>query len=342
MSNLDKLNIYVPGDVLDAINKDAELFEIFKRDGRSINRNKFLSLVLLGYFDTYASEQSQLADAIATELDCKFLAKPDKNKLARRIARLSSPQIPSKQRGVNLRRLSLKPTAKTEGLIKTVLSGLDDDDTISRYFCSMLTSFYSKPSNERERIVFRDNVNLLQRACESKRQIAFTTIWDRERIYRVTPFKLAVGKDEQFNYLLCYEKASEERKALTVRLSRISHPCMLGEKVELPSEVRRHLIQMEKRGPQYAINDDEEACVRLTEEGATSYQRIYFGRPAYERIEHDENGDLYYFCCSKEQLFLYFKRFGFGEAEVIAPVSLRKRMIDFHFGALRMYGLRLP
>ena len=82
----------------------------------------------------------------------------------------------------------------------------------------------------------------------------------------------------------------------------------------------------------YSINDDEVTCVRLTDDGKKLLNQIYFGRPHYEYAE----GDLYYFKCSSDQLYLYFRRFYTG-AEVISPISLRKRIIDFHNKALSCY-----
>lgn len=106
----------------------------------------------------------------------------------------------------------------------------------------------------------------------------------------------------------------------------------------LSDEVRAHLQSMIKYGPQFAINDDVESCVRLTDTGVNSFTRIYSGRPTPNRIEKDGVDCLYFFTCSQDQLFLYFRRFGPGEAEVISPNPLRQRMIEFHRGALAAYG----
>ncbi len=60
MSDLEKINIYVPEHVGNLLDNDASMFEILKRDGWTINRNRFfvgleffhlnnLSLDYLGY-----------------------------------------------------------------------------------------------------------------------------------------------------------------------------------------------------------------------------------------------------------------------------------------------------
>ena len=336
MSDLEKLSIYVPETMIATLDRDAMLFEIFKRDGRSINRNRFLSMVLLGFHDTYSKEVSNLIETVSRELESAEIDPFDREILSRNVAQAIASPIPPDQRGLNFRRLSLKPTRETEGLIQDILDTLGGENR-SRYFYSMLTSYCSKTSNERERIVFKDNVTLLQEACTSGRLVSFNTPWNKKVIHRVIPYKLVVGQDKLLNYLLCYEETNLERKALAYRLSRINCPRLLGERKTIPETVATHLSQMERLSPQYAINNDEPACVRLTEKGAQTFLRIYNGRPPCKCIETMGRDYLYHFNCSHDQLFLYFRRFGPGEAEVLSPTALRNRLIDFHKGALDMY-----
>ena len=83
----------------------------------------------------------------------------------------------------------------------------------------------------------------------------------------------------------------------------------------------------------YAINDDEETCVRLTEIGKKNYNRIYFGRPNVERID----GDLYYFRCSRTQLEFYFRRFG-KDAVVLKPQQIKDDITEFFKEAYLTYN----
>ena len=90
--------------------------------------------------------------------------------------------------------------------------------------------------------------------------------------------------------------------------------------------------------PAYEINDDDECCVFVTEEGQKSYKMIYSQRPPYVRIIPEENGYLYYFDCSKEHVERYFRRFNPGEAVVKEPDQLRQRIISSYKLALESYG----
>ncbi len=94
---------------------------------------------------------------------------------------------------------------------------------------------------------------------------------------------------------------------------------------------------MKKYGPQYVISGKIESCIRLTEAGIKAFNEVYFGRPVVERIENDSDGTLYYFNCSINQLYLYFRRFGSDQAIVVSPQKLRKKIYEFHKSVLIAY-----
>ena len=76
----------------------------------------------------------------------------------------------------------------------------------------------------------------------------------------------------------------------------------------------------------------------LTPAGTQSFKHIYFGRPKVDRKEITPAGNYrYYFICSTEQLYRYFRRFNPGEAIIEYPTTLRDRIIDFHVKSLEGY-----
>lgn len=338
MSDLDKLSIYVPESMARSLDRDAKLFEILKRDGRHINRNRFLGLVLLGHHDTFVAERRRLAEIVGSELANTIGDDALRNEIAKNVARKISAPTPPNRRLRGCTRLSFKPTQATEGIVREAFAELGPDDTASRYFYGLLESYCSKASYERELIVHKERADLLRRACRSRETVSFVLALNRLETHRVVPYKLVEGQDGLLNYLLCYEEDNPERRALAHRLSRIERPRLTGDKGTIPSDVEHNLTMMERLGPQFAINDNIETCVRMTEKGLDTYQRIYLGRPEFAKVEVTEGGFLCRFNCSLDQLFLYFKRFGADEAEVVSPQSLRERLIAFHIGALEMYG----
>jgi len=339
VSDIEKINIYVPDQIGRTLNDDATLFEVFKRDGCSVNRNRFLSLLIVGYYNSYVSEcqtkyehlREVMERYVPNTKQLKFLAEAV-------LKNVILPDVP-KRKGKNPIRLSLKPTDETESIIIKIMSSIETDDYVSQYFCRMFISYCEKPLYERERIIFRGNYEFLVMACQAKRPITFSTIWNNKVIHEVLPYEITFGQEEMFNYLLCQEKNENSGNyvARAYRLNRITKLNYSAKMVSISEEVLKHLELMKIYGPQYPINDDEETCVKLTDFGVISFNRIYYGRPKYERIETCPNGRLLYFDCSKDQIFLYFRRFEAGAAEILYPESLRERMIKFHSAALESY-----
>lgn len=336
---MDKINVYVPENIGSMLESDASLFEVYKRDGRTINKNRFLGMLITGYYGDYVSEARSAYDRIIEAIDTKKLSVNEREHIADSILKeVILPAVPSRK-GKNPTRLSLKPTKDTEALIDRIMMDLGGDDYLSQYFCRMFMSYCNKPFSKREQIVFKDNYEVLQLACNAGKSITFKTIWNTKSIHEVVPYKIVTGPEEMFNYLLCAEvnPNTGKQEAKTYRLNRIEGIIHGRIMSSIDDTVKHYLDLMLLYGPQYMINDDEEACVRLTDSGVRNFSRIYYGRPRVERIEDRNDGHYYFFKCSKDQIFFYFRRFGYEDAEIIAPEPLRTKMIEFHSKACEMY-----
>ena len=336
---MEKINIYVPDRIGSMLENDAIMFEVYKKDGRTINKNKFLSMLIIGFYYDYVTEEKKAYDSILATIDTDTISRSDKERIAINILdNIVRPTIPSRK-GKNPSRLSLKPTKETETLINKIMIDMDKNDAISQYFCRMFMSYCEKPFSKREKIIFNENYELLQMACEMHKSITFKTIWNKNNIHEVIPYKIVTGAEEMFNYLLCSKinTLSGKQEAMSFRLNRIDKINYARSVDSIDDKVKQHLNLMIKYGPQYMINDDDESCVRLSDSGVLNFSRIYYGRPLVDRVEEKEDGHYYFFKCSKDQLFLYFRRFGYKDAEILSPQSLRTKMIEFHSMAYKMY-----
>lgn len=340
MSELEKINIYVPAEIGKQLHNDALLFEVYKKDKRTVNFNRFLSMLLRGYFDLYAEENKKTYDILLEKMSQTTLNEREKTELANRILKeVILPEIP-RQKGAKPTRLSLKPTVDTAPLICSITSGsMAGDDSISQYFCRMLMAYCKKPISEREQIVFRENYLLLQDACRKGQIINFMTIWNNQDVRHVVPYCLAIGEEEMFNYLLCEEvnpKTGKPQPA-TYRLNRITKLTRGIETKIVTDEVKKYCDRMKEFAPQYVIKNDEEICVKLSPRGELQYNRIYHGRPKYYRIVKNDNDSFYYFKCSTNQVLLYFRRFEPDSAEIISPPHIRLSMIDHYRKSIALY-----
>ena len=340
----DKINVFIPRKTAEILEKDAQSFEIFKAGSTDLNMNRFLSRILVGYYDVYTSTYKHMLDQISSVLQETSLQNTLQYSTTAELLfkKVLFPEMP-KKKGQQSKRISLKPTASTMSILLNIENNLNGD-TMSQYLCRLFTSYTLKPLNEREHIIFKSTYDFLKNACKSQQAISFTLAWDKSVVHEVLPYCIDVSREELHNYLLCQEyiPAHDRYEARTYRLNRIMHEHLSANTKPFDQDVQHHLEMMKCYGPQYPINDDEECCVRLTEEGTHLFNRIYFGRPIVDRIEKKGDVTYYYFKGSKFQLYTYFRRFDKDHAIILYPESLRMKMIESYQIALDSYKKLMP
>ncbi len=328
--NDEKFYVGVPADTYATLNRDAEQFGIYRDNSSEVNMNRFLSLLLLGYYRKYKQERNEKTIRIRETLSPWIRVQKKAGELAEQMMEeIVLPEVP-KRKGKNPERLSYKPTRETDQIITEIK---ENYPAYTQYLCRMFMSYCEKPIHERERIVFHDTAVFLKEACKGKSEIVFTTTNNPGRLHYVIPYDLVTGAEEMNNYLLCqeYNQYNQRLEPVSYRLCRIRKPDYSETSGILDKEVARYLDLMKKNGPQYVITEDTEICVKLTPGGQKSYRHIYFARPAFDRIEKLENGDaLFFFSASRDLVFRFIIRFRAGEAEIISPPDLRDR-IHQHF-----------
>lgn len=346
LNNTEKIKFYIPERTNAVIRSDAEQFEVFKSNGEEINLNRFLTLLIVGYYNGYKQEMNDNAESIRKIVSQYVKGNRQREELtAQLMEQVMQPEV-LKRKGKQSISISLKPTYDSDQIITEINQSLiGSSDYISQYLRRMLMSYCEKPIYERERLIFRENVDFLETACQSNREISFSTVANPGTIHHVIPYELTHGSEERFNYLLGQEfnKKLKQNQAVSYRLCRIQSPSFCLSSGILEDTVMTHLEQTKKYGPSYAINDDSETCVYLSERGQQSFRAIYFGRPIVDRKEKKEDGSaLYYFHSSTDQLYRYFVRFNAGEAEVLFPEQLRNNLKAFHENSMRVYKKNTP
>lgn len=338
----NKIKIYVSVKLSKILQQDAEQFEIYKPNGRDVNMNRFMRLLVMGYYESFNRERIEKDSAIKELIKPYINSSENLDIVAERLVNnIAMPQVP-KRLGKRKVIISLKITNDIKPIINDIASSLGAEDYMSQFLCRMILSYSEKPIYERERIIFRDKVLAIQEQCTHGCEISFSTQNRPDLIHKVIPYKLVYGPEEMFNYLLCQElnQYTGSFEARTYRLARISKPNMGPVTKPIDQVVRYHLEKMENIGPQYPINEDVTSVVELTEEGVTNFRKIYLGRPKkFEEQKTETPGKYrYLFNCSTDQLFFYFRRFQPEEAIVIEPASLREKIRDFHAAAMKVYG----
>ncbi len=338
--NTETIKINMPDSLARALLNDAAGFEVFKKDGETVNLNSFISSLIAGYYEKYQEELSQRLQKTKALL-ASYIRNPAL--LSQASMEVVSGDMASESpagKAANSHSIKFRPTRETDGIITEIEEKRRTaNQSLSGYFRHMLISYLQNPIYERERIIYYQNTAAIERACSRGENLVFTCRDNPGYLHTVIPYKLVHGPEELYNYLLCQEFNGSRRKktAMSYRLCRISNPRATPSEKQIDSRIKDYLVRMEKYGPQFMINDDVATCIELTADGRKSFQKIYQGRPVVDR--KDEEGSdsrlKLYFSCSQEQLFLYFRRFNPGEITVLYPQALKKRLYQFHYDHLK-------
>lgn len=340
-----KKNIFLPKKMLEELQQDADRFEAFGQGDERV-MSRFIHSLLIGYYTTYSEERRQQTESIRTILQNDIHDSLDLNdKCSILLDKLTSRAYIYDEKG-KMAKLPYKPIKATNWIIKDIEDSFDDTiSTLSHYLRTMFASYLSLPIYEREKIIFKENVDFIEKACAKGKPIRFSPATDPGNTYHAIPYKLVHSKEEMFNYLLCQAHSTtyKDDKPFTFRLCRIQNLRDDPNPRTFTPEIKTLLLKMEETAPQYPINEDVETRVHMTPRGLQTYSRIYFGRPKYIGEDILPNGDrIYHFRSSFSQLMFYFRRFQANEAVVLEPQSLVDNIKTFHEQAWKAYEAGVP
>ncbi len=326
----EKLKIYVTARIAEILLKDAEGFEFFKSDGRTVNKNALLTRLIVNYHLKFAREQEETIAFLKKKIaPVTRLAEDALDSLCCGICEKLNERVAASNGEKFDKLISLKPTKESEPLINYIEQYSLAGRTLSEYFRSMFAAYASLPQDKREEIIFKPQVDAILKAVKEKKQIFITTKNNRFRRMEISPYSIANSKEELHLYVL----ATQPRGCITVRLSRITSVVQLPAEAKFTQENIAALQKMIKYGPQFRCRDSEdEVLVKLTAAGIEKFKKIYVHRPVPVCVE----GDFYRFDCSHTQIVQYFSRFG-ADAEIIYPENVRTEIYNFHRRAANAY-----
>ena len=327
-----KSKIAVSAKLKAILDKDAESFEFFKKDGIKVNMNEFLSRLIVNYHSSYRAARRSFIDKLKKEI-LKVFRFEDKN--ASDIALKFVNETMREQfrdSGDRLdKSVSFKPTEKTKPIIGQVGAKELGDTTYSEYFRGMFESYAALPQDEREKIIFAEEYEAIVRAIENGKKLLITTKKNPFKPFVVSPYAVVSSKEELHCYMLA---TTPKGKCTPFRLSRVASAIELDESASFTDEHKEMFKRMIGNAPQYLYAADEkEAIVELTPMGEKLFKSLYMNRPKPTKVD----GNLYHFNSSYMQLKQYFCRFG-KEAMIREPAKLRHMIANFHREASDAYA----
>lgn len=322
----EKIKISLPKETLELLKKDCEDFRVIKQNGTP-NVNAFINTLIANYYEDFSAHEEHLYEDIKTALSTvpEYYRERAFYDIVKLFAKNSDYNYGKRDSST----FSFKPTKVAEKAITYIQNVILKNESISSFYRRMFVSYSQKTKNEREKIIFSENFELLQRAIKKGVKVCIALhadgIQNRLSVYSVSP-----AKDELFNYLLAYGN----KHNYTIRLASVKNVSLLSEKAEIPKENRKLFERQVACAAQYPMynTDDEPIKVKLTEKGKKLFNKIYLYRPTPVSID----GDIYTFNCSANQLLFYFERFG-ESALILSPKKLGIFMRNYYHFALKKY-----
>jgi len=327
---MEKIKIYVTERIASILEKDAEGFEFFKKDGRTINKNALITCLIVNYYQNFIERQAELTTFLKEKISSTAsVGEKELNELCFDICEKLDERSAAPNGEKFDRLVSVKPTRESEPIIDYIERYCLCGRTLSEYFRSMFSSYAALPQDKRELIVFKRQYEGILKAVKDKKKVFITTRWGRDKKIECSPYGVASSKEELHCYVLVADKSCKP-----IRLSRITSVTELAADAEFTQKQTELFEKMKTYGPQFIYGqNDGETLVELTSKGIEKFKKIYVHRPVPVKVENN----YYYFDCSRSQIIQYFVRLG-EDAKIIYPQSARDEVYNFHRRALDRYS----
>ena len=322
----DKIKISMPTDTLELLKKDCEDFKVTKSNGAP-NMNAFVNTLITNFYESFSASEENLHDDIRQAL--KAVQDRYKEKIFEEIVKIFAKRTEQTDGKKNSTTFSFKPTKVSDKATTYIENVLLSSESISSYYRRLFLAYSQKTKNEREKIIYSDNFETLQKAIKKGVKVCIC-LKSGEVMNNISVYAVAPAKDELFNYVLAYTG----KQNATIRLASIKTVSLLSQKAEIPEACRTLFDRQIACAAQYPMynTDDEPIKVQLTEKGKKLFNKIYLYRPTPTSID----GDIYTFDCSANQLLYYFERFG-DSALILSPKRLGIFMRNYYHYAVKKY-----
>ena len=321
----EKIKISVPDRIYEILRKDAKDFRVLKPSGEE-NLNAFINSLVVNFYEEFSADDERLRESIKGALSAipENYAKEAFSEVMNAITKREKEENFGKSVA-----LSFKPTKSSESVTIYIENVLLKNEAISSFYRRLFIAYSKKLKNEREKIIHKQNYELLINAIKKELQVCISL--DNGHVYNdVSVYAIESAKDELFNYVLCFS----DKKNRTLRLAKIKTVSILAKNATIPEESQGMFNRQITCGAQYPIysTDNEPIRVQLSAKGRELFDKIYLYRPIPKEID----GDVYIFNCSANQVLYYFERFG-SEALILSPKKLGIFMRNYYYFALKKY-----
>ena len=300
----EKINIYIDQESYKKLISDGQSFNILDKH-KKVNVNRMINLIISNYLSEYTESLNKSISNTFEILKSEGIENNTATILARKIIwKNDSSNYEYGSRSKD-KTLPVRINNSNHVIIEENYYDLQQSISKSNYIRNLLYSYLSLSPFEREKILYKKEIDRIQIAISNELMIRYENKENGNRV-ELSPYKLCPSTQENRNYLVGRTK----NHILTIRLSNLSHVILLKEKAYFGDDFGTYFELMKKNGVQFYIDKVNITKIRMSENAIRVFNRKEFDRPVPKEIEPYPDGTaVYAFDCSEFQLKAYFEPF---------------------------------
>lgn len=328
----EKIRVNLSLSVYDILMEDMYTFCFFKPNG-DLNRNAFLTKIIENMYGFRDKKRKTLGKVLIKNAFVEGMSDKQKNMFFEASIDVLD-QYYFEDYGLRYHPFSMTitPTRESEKFFDFIEENEVRNKTdMSAYLRRILNEYAFFPREIREQVVKIDEFRAIHDAILYGRAIVFKI---GEINFRIAPFDIILARDGSNHYLLGIDLASKNRAPICIRLFKINGINLSKENFSFTKEEKEKLIEIIKRGVEFATSEFVEVKIRLTNKGEQMLDYLTHLRPSMKLI--DEKTKEWVVVTTDRNFMDYFVAFG-KEMKIVENENMEKKMKKFYEDALKQY-----
>lgn len=335
------ITIYLDPSAHENIRRDQHLFQT------GTNKSKIIKQIIINYFEKYENDINELKqkikDIIEVEIDSNNFDESSYLNISWKITQYLCENTVIKNESKKKDKIHIRKN-KNDDKLDFILNSCPVNASMSEYLANIIYSYLKEPQYEREKIIYKKNINDINNAIKNNRSIKIKTKSYKGNnangfiIQNIVPKEICTSREELYNYLL-YQTYSEKKQkyfASTIHIYNILNVYIDKKSREFEPDIEKQFIKMKRNGVQFSINENTIYKIKLSDKGKKLFDSRYLERPV-PLPNSDINQGIYYFDCSALQFKSYFAPFG-EEVIFLEPKEIIQEIVKEYEDIINYYS----
>lgn len=326
---MDKIKVNLSYNTYNLLIHDMESFSFDMKDNIP-NRNLFYNILCKEMYNIKKKESEELRERLINILQNNLNNYNIINDILNDIEDVYNYKNEDKTNRSHGYYISFRPQKALLNMYEEIENLELRNSTISNYYRNMFNSYAKLPQDERERIIFKEELDIIESAIRNNKTILIN---NNSNKIELIPYKVVRTSDELYNYLIAgIRKKDNSIKYFSLHLYKCRNAIKSKNIYSLSNDEINKFEELLEYGPRNIERRCVVTKIKLSKKGISLFKKFYLNRP----IPEDIDNDIYTFNASTDELLTYFSRFGV-HALVLEPENFKNQMINFHKRAYNHY-----